>query len=272
MKRTMANGLYSLVLTTCASTAWATCSDISYEMLSNAASTVKNTESALTGGLRNNMWVTFVDETGKVCNVVNTAGVGLNSGKTWGVSRNISAQKANTSAMLSLDATLLGGKIQAWASGALLLATQPVLDPATGKVAASVGNLQGTLWGLQASNPVNPAIAYAGNPNQYGTKNDPMKNKRMGGINVFGGGLPIYTKGLVKVGAIGVSGDTSCTDHAFAWRVRENLAKIPGGQLAGAELIEANSATSEILDITGLSYPDCIAGITPKENMLNGLK
>jgi hypothetical protein len=50
-----------------------------------------------------------------------------------------------------------------------------------------------------------------------------MVNGKIGGVNVFGGGLALYspTKGLV--GAIGVSGDSSCADHNIAWRTRANL-------------------------------------------------
>ena len=56
----------------------------------------------------------------------------------------------------------------------------------------------------------------------FGTPGDPMVGKRVGGINVFGGGLGLY-KGGIRVGGVGVSGDTSCTDHMVAWRVRHLL-------------------------------------------------
>jgi hypothetical protein len=271
MRKTMMKGLSGAMLMAAASGVWAACSDISFETLSSAATFVKTTEGKLTGGLANNMWVTFVDETGKVCSVVNTAGTGQKSGATWGVSRVISAQKANTSALLSLDTTSPGG-VQAWASGALMLATQPVLDTATGKVAGSVGNLQGTLWGVQFSNLLNPAPAYAGSPDKYGTKSDPLKNKRVGGMIVFGGGLPLYNSSFQKIGAIGVSGDTSCTDQAFAWRVREKLSS--SGIATAAQIASRNQLgpDAEQLDITGGAYPDCIADITPKLNIVNGLK
>jgi hypothetical protein len=51
---------------------------------------------------------------------------------------------------------------------------------------------------------------------------------------VFGGGLALYKKG-VKVGAIGVSGDTSCTDHATAWKLRALLGfdNVPAGFISG---------------------------------------
>ena len=73
------------------------------------------------------------------------------------------------------------------------------------------------------SNPVNSEVAYAGNPRNYGKANDPMVGERIGGVNVFGGGLALYAVGKMVVGGIGVSGDTSCADHNIAWRVRHNL-------------------------------------------------
>ena len=49
-----------------------------------------------------------------------------------------------------------------------------------------------------------------------------MVGQRIGGINVFGGGLALYKAG-VRVGGLGVSGDQSCTDHMVAWRTRHAL-------------------------------------------------
>jgi len=57
----------------------------------------------------------------------------------------------------------------------------------------------------------------------YGQGNDPMVGGRIGGVNVFGGGLALYNSSGDLVGAIGVSGDTSCADHNIAWRTRDNL-------------------------------------------------
>jgi hypothetical protein len=50
-----------------------------------------------------------------------------------------------------------------------------------------------------------------------------MVGQRIGGVNVFGGGLPLYNARKQLVGAIGVSGDTSCADHNIAWRTRARL-------------------------------------------------
>lgn len=65
-------------------------------------------------------------------------------------------------------------------------------------------------------------MAYQGSASEFGTDEDPLIGKRIGGVNVFGGGLALYQGGK-KVGAIGVSGDTSCTDHVVAWKVRHAL-------------------------------------------------
>ena len=50
-----------------------------------------------------------------------------------------------------------------------------------------------------------------------------MVGGHIGGVNVFGGGLALYNAQGVLVGAIGVSGDSSCADHNIAWRARNSL-------------------------------------------------
>jgi hypothetical protein len=50
-----------------------------------------------------------------------------------------------------------------------------------------------------------------------------MVGGRIGGVNVFGGGVPLYGAEQKLLGGLGVSGDTSCADHDIAWRVRKNL-------------------------------------------------
>src|SRR5262249_5016088 len=64
-----------------------------------------------------------------------------------------------------------------------------------------------------------------------GQTNDPMVGHKIGGVNVFGGGLALYRPNGTLIGAIGVSGDTSCTDHIIAWKIRHrlNLDNVPGG-------------------------------------------
>jgi len=59
----------------------------------------------------------------------------------------------------------------------------------------------GTLFGLQESNPVDTGVAYGGHSSSYGKRNDPMVGKKIGGINVFGGGLALYDKQGNSLGA-----------------------------------------------------------------------
>ena len=158
------------------------------------------------GGFDLNMWATVVNRDGVVCAVTFS---GDDRGSQWPGSRVISAQKANTANAFSLDGLSL-------ATANLYSAVQP----------------GGSLFGLQFSNPVDPSVAYGvdGSPKGvegksakfYGTKNDPLVNDIPGGVNVFGGGLALYKNGKV-IGAVGVSGDSSCADHNIAWRVREAI-------------------------------------------------
>jgi len=76
-----------------------------------------------------------------------------------------------------------------------------------------------------------------------------MVGSKIGGINVFGGGLALYAPGKKVVGGIGVSGDTSCADHNIAWRVRNNLGL---DHLAGVGGVSGDAAHPDniIFDIT----------------------
>jgi hypothetical protein len=79
------------------------------------------------------------------------------------------------------------------------------------------------LYGLQHSNPVDTANAYRLPSANYGKVNDPMVGYKIGGVNVFGGGLALYDKSGKLLGGVGVSGDSSCADHNIAWRTRNTL-------------------------------------------------
>jgi uncharacterized protein GlcG (DUF336 family) len=152
------------------------------------------------------MWAAVVDRTGKVVAVTKTTG-----SDPWPGSRVIAMQKANTA--------------NAFSNTGLALSTANTYS------AVQPG---GSLFGLQHSNPVNTDVAYKGPAVNYGTKNDPAAKEidPIGGVNVFGGGLPLYHQETGEVlGALGVSGDSSCADHVIAWRVRHALGftKVPGG-------------------------------------------
>lgn len=216
--------------------AFAACSHVT-----NLSNAITNAASG-TGGYGLPMWVTIVDETGKVCSVSTSGTSGSAAGNSeWLGSRIISAQKANTANAFSINGYAIS-------TANLYSAVQP----------------GGSLFGLQESNPIDASRVYLGSPENYGKGNkDPLVGQRVGGLNVFGGGLALYKDG-VKVGAVGVSGDTSCRDHAFAWKVRSglglgthtvgittanvnasNVGQTPlTGALVGDELIISNEAAS----------------------------
>jgi uncharacterized protein GlcG (DUF336 family) len=182
----------------------------SHQQLKAALSSVVLTPNNNTsGGFGLNMWATVVNRDGEVVAVVFT---GDDRGAQWPGSRVISAQKANTANAFSLPGLALS-------TANLYSAVQP----------------GGSLYGLQHSNPVDTDAAYRGPSQNYGQHNDPMVGLKIGGVNVFGGGLALYNSQGALVGAIGVSGDTSCTDHIVAWRVRHalNLDNVPAGVASG---------------------------------------
>jgi uncharacterized protein GlcG (DUF336 family) len=198
------------------------------------------------GGLGFNMWATIVNRDGQVCAI---AFSGNDRGDQWPGSRIISAQKASTANAFSLPGFALS-------TANLYAATQP----------------GGRLFGLQLSNPVDPQAAYAGPSHNFGQAYDPIAGRTIGGINVFGGGLALYNSFGRLLGGLGVSGDTSCTDHIVAWKVRDTLRLdyVPGGVAPGGP---AGGASDNILhDITrdtqsgsassasGFGHPRCDEG------------
>ncbi len=178
------------------------------------------------GGFGLNMWATVVNRDGIVCAV---AFSGANRGDQWPGSRVISAQKANTANAFSLPKLALS-------TAQLYSAVQP----------------GGSLYGLQASNPVNTEVAYGGNATNFGQVNDPMVGGRIGGVNVFGGGLALYNKAGTLLGGLGVSGDSSCADHNIAWRTRHtlNLDFVPAG--VGPDSTRPDNIVYDITPATGL--------------------
>jgi hypothetical protein len=178
-------------------------------------------------------------------------------------------QKANTANAFSLDASSNSGgsgqpKGLALSTANLYSAVQP----------------GGSLFGLQESNPVNAEVAYGGLSSFYGTAFDPMVGQKIGGVNVFGGGLALYAgatppsatsaaAGEHIVGGVGVSGDTSCADHNIGWRVRHNLGLDHMANIAGVSGdptrpdniifdITANPSGGTGISANGFGHPTCI--------------
>jgi uncharacterized protein GlcG (DUF336 family) len=185
------------------------------------------------GGFNLDMWATVVDRDGIVQAVAFTGEV---RGDQWPGSRVISAQKANTANAFSLPGLAL-------ATANLFSAVQP----------------GGSLFGLQFSNPVDTDVAYGGDGTAFGQVDDPMVGGRVGGVNVFGGGLGLYN-GEELIGAVGVSGDTSCADHNIAWRTRHILEMdhVPGG-VSGDEARPDNIIfdIAEGVSAGGFGHPHC---------------
>ena len=190
-------------------------------------------------GFALNMWVTVENRDGIVCNIAFSGG---DRGDQWPGSRVISAQKANTANAFSLPKLALS-------TANLYTATQP----------------GGTLFGLQESNPVDTANAYQGPSANYGKPTDPLVGEKVGGVNVFGGGLALYDKDGKLVGGLGVSGDTSCTDHIVAWKVRYllNLDNVPAGVNVGTDNIVYDISpdlNGHPKSASGWGHPECDGG------------
>jgi uncharacterized protein GlcG (DUF336 family) len=117
------------------------------------------------------------------------------TGDAWPGSRAIAIAKASTANDFSHDAIALS-------TANLYSPTQP----------------GGSLYGLNNSNPFNPLFQPQGTGIGYVP----------GGIITFGGGVALYSGGKV-IGGLGVSGDTSCTDHEIAKRMRLSGGLDPKG-------------------------------------------
>jgi uncharacterized protein GlcG (DUF336 family) len=162
-----------------------------------AAPSTGGNAGGLFGGTR--MWIAVVNRDGKLCAVANSQ---ADPSQVWPGSQSIAKAKAYTANAFSLDSLALS-------TARLYTFTQP-------------GH---SLWSLGQANPFDPqALAPIGT--QGGGD-----NQIAGGMIFFGGGVPIYKSGKI-IGGLGVSGDTSCTDHEIAKRVRD-LAGLnpPGGAL-----------------------------------------
>ncbi|MEJ2116142.1 MAG: heme-binding protein, partial [Gammaproteobacteria bacterium] len=195
-----------------------------------------------------------------VCAVFRT---GNDRGDQWPGSRVISAQKASTANSFSLEGAYPNAGVgRALSTGNLYGLVQP----------------GGSLFGLQFSNPVDTSVAYGrdGSPGyaegqsarRYGLRNDPLVGDIPGGVNVFGGGLALYNEAGDLVGAIGVSGDTSCADHIIAWKTRDaiGLDNIPGG--VGDGFVNDNLILNNPPTPNSFEHPSCGFG---EDDIINNL-
>jgi uncharacterized protein GlcG (DUF336 family) len=150
------------------------------------------------GGLFNGsrMWAAIVNRDGELCTFVTST---ADPAQVWPGSQAIAKSKAYTANAFSLDSFALS-------TARLYTFTQP-------------GH---SLWSLGQSNLFDTGLLAAPD----GTGGGGLLKKIPGGLIFFGGGVPLYRAGK-NVGGLGVSGDTSCTDHEVAKRVRDMLSLNP---------------------------------------------
>jgi uncharacterized protein GlcG (DUF336 family) len=146
------------------------------------------------------MWAAVVDRNGVICAYVTSTS---DPTQVWPGSQQIAKAKAYTANAFSVSSLALS-------TARLYTFVQP----------------SHSLFGLNDSNPFN--TQFLAPPGGMGGG----KNQVAGGIITFGGGVPLYTASGSIIGGLGVSGDTACTDHEIAKRVRD-LAGLnpPGGPL-----------------------------------------
>jgi uncharacterized protein GlcG (DUF336 family) len=142
------------------------------------------------------MWGAVVNRDGEVCAAATSTG---DPTQVWPGSQAIAKAKAYTANAFSLDTLALS-------TARLYTFTQP-------------GH---SLWSLGQSNLFESK--FLAPPNGTG---DGL-HQIAGGLIFFGGGVPLYRAGRI-IGGLGISGDTSCTDHEIAKRVRDLGELNPSG-------------------------------------------
>jgi uncharacterized protein GlcG (DUF336 family) len=205
--------------------------------LKSVAQNIVREGASKNGGLGNQEWAAIVNRDGTVCANIFT---GTTRGDQWPGSRVIAASKAST-------ANGLSGRDYALSTANIFAGSQPGQS----------------LYSLATSASPNPQAVF-GNPATFGTPSDPMIGKAIGGIIVFGGGLPLYSPDGKIVGGLGLSGDTSCTDHIIAWKIRHelHLDAVPMGP-------SPDHNDNMILDwdnnasVSGFGHPSCKGGMVP---------
>ena len=166
------------------------------------------------------MWGAVVNRSGQVCALAVSTD---DPTQVWPGSQAIAKSKAYTTNAFSLDVLPLS-------TARLYTFTQP-------------GH---SLWSLGQSNLFNPRFLAPPSEGAEGGK------KIEGGLIFFGGGVPLYKNGKI-IGGLGVSGDTSCTDHEIAKRVRAAAGlNPPGGSLVD------DISYSSVDGASAFTHPLCI--------------
>ena len=142
------------------------------------------------------MWAAVVNRDGEFCAAATST---ADPSQVWPGSQAIAKAKAYTANAFSLDDGPLS-------TAQLYTLTQP-------------GH---SLWSLGQSNLFESK--FLAPPSGQGGG----KEQIAGGLIFFGGGVALYSDGKI-IGGLGISGDTSCTDHEIAKRVRDLASLNPSG-------------------------------------------
>ncbi len=171
------------------------------------------------------MWAAVVNRDGKICAYATST---PDPAQVWPGSQAIAKAKAYTANAFNLDA---GPGVPILSTANLFTFTQP-------------GH---SLWSLGQSNLFNPQ--FLASPGGQGGGD----NQIAGGLIFFGGGLALYNASGKIVGGLGISGDTSCTDHEIAKRVR-HLATLdpPGGSTVD------DISYSAVDGASAFTHPQCL--------------
>ena len=166
------------------------------------------------------MWAAVVNRNGELCAFATST---PDATQVWPGSQAIAKAKAYTANAFSLD-------VLALSTAMLYTFTQP-------------GH---SLWGLNQSNLFNPD--FLAPPSGEGGG----RGEIAGGIITFGGGVPLYSGGHI-VGGLGISGDTACTDHEIAKRVRDEAGLNPPGGSTADDISYSSADGSSVF-----THPLCL--------------
>lgn len=166
------------------------------------------------------MWAAVVNRDGAVCAYATSTNEAT---QVWPGSQAIAKSKAYTANAFSLDDLALS-------TARLYTFTQP-------------GH---SLWSLGQSNLFNPRFLAPPSGQDGG------QGEIAGGLIFFGGGVPLYRNGKI-IGALGISGDTSCADHEIAKRVRDLANLNPAGGALADDIVYSGPDAPSVF-----AHPVCL--------------
>jgi len=222
------------------------CQFVSYSTLQSNLQSIVNQGN--NGGTGTNVFATVVSKDGCVCEITFS---GSSVADQRLSARALSAQRASTAS--------------SWCTSSFAYSTANLYQN------AQPGREN---FGFEDANPVDPWVAYRGDPDYYGSAYDPAQGGKIGGFSGTGGGLCLYDSAGNVLGGLGVAGDTSCADHVIAWHLRHALLMdyVVGGVNPDTTrpdnvIFSASPAT----DSSGFAHPVCTQGALNSLTSANSL-